>query len=104
MSVHYLVVAADYSMSGGRLGATVAALIGLAGVVAGGFALARSGRNGAVAALLAGLVGVIGGGLFAATADGGLGTGNGFGGAIVAVVLGLISAALGGLALVRARA
>lgn len=104
MSVHYLLAAADaYSMSAGRLGSTAAALTGLIGVVAGGLVLARGGRNGAVVALVAGLVGMAVGGLVAATADDGLGTGNGLGGAIVAVGVGLISAALGGLGLVRAR-
>ncbi|WP_347877092.1 DUF6223 family protein [Streptomyces albus] len=43
------------------------------------------------------------GGLFAATADGGLGTGNGLGGAFVALVLGLVSTVLGGTALSRTR-
>lgn len=104
MSVHHLLAAADvYSMSAGRLGAVAAALTGLAGVVAGGLALVRGGRNGAVVALVAGLIGVTVGGLVTATADGGLGTGNGLGGAIVAVGVGLVGAALGGLALVRAR-
>ncbi|GAA2436884.1 hypothetical protein GCM10010273_12590 [Streptomyces lavendulocolor] len=43
------------------------------------------------------------GGVVAATASGGLGTGNGLGGAAVAVVLGLPGAALGGLAPGRTR-
>ncbi|MFG2088078.1 DUF6223 family protein [Spirillospora sp. NPDC048824] len=104
MSVHHLLAAADaYSMSAGRLGSTAAALTGLIGVVAGGLALARGRRNGAVVALVAGLVGMTVGVLVAATADGGVGTGNGLGGAVVAVVVGLVGAALGGLALVRAR-
>jgi hypothetical protein len=38
-----------------------------------------------------------------ATAEGGLGTGNGLGGAVVALVVGLIGIVLGGLALSRLR-
>ena len=49
------------------------------------------------------LVGVVLGGLIVATADGGLGTGNGLGGAVVAMVLGTIGIILGGLARARAR-
>lgn len=54
-------------------------------------------------AAAAGLIGMTLGALVAATADGGLGTGNGLGGAYVAMLVGLISTALGGLALSRAR-
>jgi hypothetical protein len=43
------------------------------------------------------------GGLVVATADGGLGTGNGLAGGVVAMVVGLIGMALGGLALARSR-
>lgn len=106
-------VAAGVSdMSPGRLGAIVAALLGLAGVVIGGRALARSagrpgaggtGRNGAVVATLAGLIAMALGGLVVATSDGGLGTGNGLGGAYVALIVGLIGTVLGGLALARPR-
>ena len=59
----------------GRAGATVAAVVGLTGVVIGGLTLARS--------------------------AGRIGTGNGRGGAIVALVLGLIGMVLGRLALAR---
>ncbi|MDW6066028.1 DUF6223 family protein [Streptomyces sp. FXJ1.4098] len=41
------------------------------------------------------------GALVAATASGGLGTGNGLGGAIVALIVGVIGTALSGLALTR---
>ncbi|MEU5608538.1 DUF6223 family protein [Streptomyces sparsogenes] len=100
-----------YTLSAGRLGAIVAALLALTGVCVGGLALAHSagrvrtgpGRRGAVMALAAGLTGMALGGLVAATASGGLGTGNGLGGALVALVLGLTGTALGGLALARAR-
>ncbi|WP_031172033.1 DUF6223 family protein [Streptosporangium roseum] len=102
-----------YAMSSGRLGSIVAALVGLAGVVIGGLALARAagrigtgvgnGRGGAVVALVAGLIGTALGGLVVATADGGLGTGNGLGGGLVALVVGLIGMVLGGLVLARSR-
>lgn len=105
------VAAGFYDVSLGRLGATTGALLGLAGVVVAGLALARptgrlgaaNGPRGAMAALAAGLIGVVLGGLVAATADGGLGTGNGLGGAYVAMVVGLIGTVLGGLALARSR-
>ncbi|MGW3656583.1 DUF6223 family protein [Streptomyces sp. NPDC005151] len=103
--------ASAYDMSAGRLGAIVAALAGLIGVVIGGLALARpagrtgpgSGRSRAIMALAAGLVAMALGGLVVATADGGLGTGNGLGGGIVALVVGLISMVLGGRVLARSR-
>jgi Family of unknown function (DUF6223) len=99
-----------YTMSSGRLGAIVAGLAGLLGVVLGGRALRSagrtgtgSGRNGASVALGAGLIGMALGGLVVATADGGIGTGNGLGGGIVALVVGVIGMILGGLALARSR-
>ncbi|MEU8300540.1 DUF6223 family protein [Micromonospora sp. NPDC048909] len=104
--------AADaFTMSAGRLGASVAAVVGLIGVVIGGLALARpatrigtaNGRGGAVVALVAGLIGIVLGGLVVATSDGGIGTGNGRGGAFVALVVGVVGIVLGGLALARAR-
>lgn len=96
-------------MSAGRLGATVAAVVALTGVVVGGLALARpagrfgtgSGPRGAIVALAAGLSGMALGGLVVATSDGGIGTGNGLGGAIVALLVGLVAMVLGGLALAR---
>src|SRR5262245_9668872 len=98
------------AMSSGRLGAVVAALVGLIGVIIGGLALRSagrigtgSGRSGAIVALVAGMIGMALGGLVVATADGGIGTGNGLGGGIVALVVGLIGMALGGLALARSR-
>ncbi|MET7771675.1 DUF6223 family protein [Nocardia sp. NPDC005366] len=95
------------TLSSGRLGAIVATLVGLTGVIIGGLALARStGRfgngNGAVVAVVAGPIGMAIGGLVVATSDGGVGTGNGLGGAYVALVVGLISTVLGGLGLARA--
>ena len=100
-----------YSLTLGRLWATSSALLGLASVVIGGLALARSagrigtgdGRRGAVIALVAGLVAGVVGGLVLATADGGPGTGNGVVGAAAALVLGPIAMAVGGMALSRSR-
>ena len=109
------VSASVLAMSSGRLGAFVAVVIGLTGIVIGGRALARSagrpraaggdGTGGAspVVAMVLGLSGLTLGGLVAATSDGGVGTGNGLAGAVVAMVLGLIGVLLGGLARARAR-
>ncbi|MFY1622141.1 DUF6223 family protein [Micromonospora sp. WMMD735] len=94
------------TMSVGRFGATVAVLLGLAGVVVAGLALRRptaAGRRGGVLAVTAGVVGVALGGLVVASADGGVGTGNGRGGGYVALVVGLLAAGLGALALARRR-
>jgi len=105
-------VASVYTLSGGRIGASLAALVGLLGAVNGGLALARyskghigtwARRNGAFTALVAGLIAVVVGGLVAATADGGLGTGNGLGGAYVAMLAGLTAITLGWLARSRSR-
>ena len=100
-----------YTITPGRIGAMVAAVLGLIAAVIGGSALSRSagrmstgnGRRGAVVALVLGPVGLVIGGLVVATADGGIGTGNGLGGGIVAMCVGLIGMALGGLALARSR-
>ncbi|MCP2164959.1 DUF6223 family protein [Goodfellowiella coeruleoviolacea] len=99
------------TLSTGRLGAIVAAVLGLVGAAIGARALSRSGRGpgtgnrlgGTVAGMVLGLVGVVLGGLVAATSSGGLGTGNGLGGAIVAMMLGLAGVVLGGLARTRSR-
>jgi Family of unknown function (DUF6223) len=103
--------ASVYTLSAGRLGASLAAVLGLTGVVIGGLALARpagrfgtgSGRLGAIVALAAGLIAMALGGLVVAASDGGIGTGNGLAGAFVALVVGLIAMVLGGLALARSR-
>lgn len=100
--------ASVFAMSPGRLGAIVAALLGLAAVVIGGLALARpSGRSGTRSrirgAIVAGLTAMALGGLVVATSDSGIGTGNGRGGAFVALLLGLIGVVVGGLAQARSR-
>ena len=94
-----------------RLAASLAALLGLIGVIVGGLAMARAagrirtgpGQRGAIVALVAGLIAMAVGGLVVATADGGLGTGNGLAGGVVAIVLGLIGVVLGGLTLSHSR-
>ncbi|MEH0841174.1 DUF6223 family protein [Micromonospora sp. CPCC 205711] len=103
--------ASVYTMSAGRIGASVAALLGLTGVIISGLVLARPTRRigtgnrrlRATMAMAAGLIGMALGGLVVATSDGGIGTGNGRGGAYVALVVGLIAMVLGGLALARSR-
>ncbi len=121
MSVRHLLVApaaAELSVAAGgigtgsgRLGAVVAAVVGLISVVIGGLALARSagrigtgnGRAGAIVALVVGLIGMVLSVLHLAGSTGGFGTGNGRAGAIVALVVGLIGMNLGGLGLARSR-
>ncbi|MEO3805366.1 DUF6223 family protein [Nonomuraea sp. B1E8] len=110
-SAHVLAPPVDaYTLTSGRLWSAVAALVGLAGAVIGGLALARSarrvgngGRRGAIVALGAGLASVVIGALVVAAADGGPGTGYGIVGGWVDLVVGLIAMALGGLALARSR-
>ena len=118
--VHAVLVAAHVSepaattvhgLTNRRLWAATALMLGLAGVVIGGLALARpagrfgtaSRRLGAIVALVAGLIAGVNGGLVLAIATGGPGTGNGVVGGAAALVLGLIALALGGLALARSR-
>ena len=105
-----LIVAADtYTLTTGRLVATAATLVALAGVVVGGLTLARArgrvgrGRTGAIAALTTGLVGMAVGAVVVAAAKGGPGTGYGIVGGYFALAIGLIAAVLGWLALSRAR-
>lgn len=99
-----------FALTAGRSGALAAGMLGLAGAIAGARALriARfshsSGRRAAIVALLAGCAGLTLGGLIAATAAGGIGTGNGLGGAIVAMALSLLAMILGGVALARSPA
>jgi hypothetical protein len=103
-----MLIADGIGVGSGRLLPTVAAVVGLIGVVIGGSALARSRRAGSarlrsVAAGVAGVISVVVGGLHAANSAGGFGTGNGLAGAIVGIVVGLISMALGASAWVRSR-
>ena len=100
-SVPVLLAADTMSMSSGRLLASLAGILGLAGVILGVRALRR--RGGALVALVVGLLSMAVGGVVVGTADGGVGGGNGLGGAYVALVLGLTAAVLGGLALARRR-
>lgn len=103
------VAASVYTLSAGRVGAIVAALLALTAAVTGGLALARStrrivtgpGRRAVVAALVAALIAMALGALVTATDSGGIGTGNGLGGAVVALIVRLISTALHVLALTR---
>jgi len=95
-----------FALTPERLAASVAALIGVIGVTAGGLALARARRPGNAAragnlALLAGLLSMAVGSLVVATAKGGLGTGHGLGGGVVALLAGSISVALAWLTRTR---
>jgi hypothetical protein len=112
MSVHSLLSAGTttidaYAVTGGRLVASVAALVALAGAVVGGLALARSAgraaRTRAIVAVVAGSIGVFGGGVVVAVADGGPGSGSGVVGGFAALLFGLIATGLGGLVLARSR-
>ncbi len=103
MTVTFAAVS-TYTMSARRVASFAGGIIGVAGIIVGGLALARSrrvGRRAPVLALAAGLIAVVIGGLVVATADGGLGTGNGLGGGIVAMVAGLVAVILGGVAVRR---
>lgn len=90
------------AVSAGRFGATVSAFVGLAGLVVAVRALRQAGRvdisRPALTSIGLGVVGTVGGVVYALTADGGLGTGNGLGGAVVATVLGPLAVLAGGLA------
>jgi hypothetical protein len=101
-----------YGLTARRLWATIAAVLGLLGVIVGGLALTRrTNRLGGTAperlaiivAFAAGLAAVINGGLNLAVATGGPGTGNGVVGGAAALVLGLTALTLGGLGLARRR-
>ncbi|GLY70999.1 DUF6223 family protein [Amycolatopsis taiwanensis] len=99
-----------YTLTTGRLLSLVGTVSGLAGLVIGGLALARSrrvgarpGKRGAMVALVAGLACLVIGGVVVAAADGGPGTGYGIVGGFVDLVVGLIATVLSGLALARSR-
>ena len=96
--------AADsYTLTTGRLIASIAALVALAGVVIGVLALRRRNGTRALMALVAGLIGLAMGGYVVAAAEGGPGTGYGIVGGFVALAVGLVATLLGGLGLTRAR-
>ena len=105
LSAPTTVAAGGYVLGVGRTVPTSAAVLALAGVVVGGWALARPGVRRAVpvTALVLGLIGAVVGGVHGANAAGGLGTGNGLAGAVIAVALGLVGVVLAGLALARSR-
>ncbi|MEU8088187.1 DUF6223 family protein [Micromonospora sp. NPDC049101] len=91
-----------YTLTGGRLVATTAAFVALAGAIAGGLALARRvGRRGTTGALVAGMIGTVVGGWVVATADGGPGSGSGVVGGYAALALGVLAVVLGGIAAAR---
>lgn len=96
-------------LTAGRFWSLVAAALGIAGVILGGLAMARSarrigsGRRGAMAAMAAGLAGVVIGGLVVVAAEGGPGTGYGIVGGFMALAVGLLAMVLGGLAMARSR-
>ncbi|MEU5263439.1 DUF6223 family protein [Amycolatopsis sp. NPDC021455] len=100
MNVHLAAVSA-YDLTPGRLWSLIAALLGVAGVVAGVLALRRG--RGAVAALGGGAAGVVIGGWVVAAAKGGPGTGYGIVGGFLALAVGLAALVLGGLAMARSR-
>ncbi|MEV6875494.1 DUF6223 family protein [Amycolatopsis sp. NPDC051128] len=101
MDVHDIAAVSAYTFTPGRIWSVAGALVGLAGVVAGGLALTRG--RGAVVAMVAGLAGAVAGGLVVAAAEGGPGTGYGIVGGYAALVIGLVAVVLGGLAVARSR-
>ncbi|MEU7026164.1 DUF6223 family protein [Streptomyces sp. NPDC014779] len=102
-----LAAVSAYTLSPGRIGSSAAAVIGLLAAVTAWRALSgrpgRLGRLGGAPALGAGLFAMALGALVAATADGGLGTGNGLGGAYVALLVGALATVLAARVLRRAR-
>ena len=98
-----------YTMTPKRFVASGGVAAGLVGAAIGALALTRSagragiGRRRGIAALVLGPIALVMGGLVVATADGGIGTGNGLAGGIVAIVVGLMGTSAGAVALVRSR-
>ncbi|MGW5155420.1 DUF6223 family protein [Nonomuraea wenchangensis] len=98
-----------YAVTTGRLWSLVGAVLGLAGVVIGALALARSStrpatrRRGAIVALAAGLAATVLGVLVVAAAEGGPGTGYGIVGGWVCLVVGPVAMVIGGLVMARSR-
>lgn len=96
-----LAAVSAYDLTPGRLWSLIAVVFGVAGVVAGGRALARG--RGAVVALAGGLAAVVIGGWVVAAAKGGPGTGYGIVGGYVDLVIGVAALVLGGLSMARSR-
>ncbi|WP_410590947.1 DUF6223 family protein [Amycolatopsis sp. lyj-23] len=99
--MNVLAAVGTYDLTPGRLWSLIAAVLGVAGVIAGGSALARG--RGTVVALAGGLAAVVIGGWVVAAAKGGPGTGYGIVGGYVDLVIGVAALALGGLAMARSR-
>ncbi|MGW3999027.1 DUF6223 family protein [Amycolatopsis sp. NPDC004772] len=99
--MNVLAAAGSYDLTPGRLWSLIAAVFGVAGVVAGVLALRRG--RGAVVALAGGVGSVVIGGWVVAAAKGGPGTGYGIVGGYVDLVIGAVALVLGGLAVARSR-
>jgi hypothetical protein len=94
----------NYAVTGDRVVASTAALLALAGAIAGGLALARrGGGRGTLVALAAGLAGTLVGAFVVVTAEGGPGSGSGIVGGYVALVLGVVALGTGWMARSRQR-
>ena len=91
------------SVPGGRVGPTIAALVGLAAVVIGWRTFRHHDRFTSRPATVVGigLATVVAGVAFLVLADGGPGTGNGVVGSSAAITLGLVAILLGALARTR---
>jgi hypothetical protein len=91
------------SVPGGRIGPTIAALVGLAAVGIGWRTFRRHDRFSSSPTTVVGIgvATVVAGGVFLVLADGGPGTGNGVVGSSAAVTLGLVAVLLGVLARTR---
>lgn len=91
------------SVPGGRLGPTIAALVGVAAVIIGWRTFRRHDRFSSRPTTVVGIgvATVVAGVAFLVLADGGPGTGNGVVGSSAAVTLGLVAILLGALARTR---
>ena len=91
------------SVPGGRVGPTIAALVGIAAVVIGWRTFRRHGRFSSRPTIVVGIgvATVVSGLTLLLLADGGPGTGNGVVGSAAAVTLGLVTTLLGALARTR---
>ncbi|NUS73267.1 MAG: hypothetical protein HOQ05_07660 [Corynebacteriales bacterium] len=105
-SANLLMAADAYTMGWGRVGAILATLTALSGVIIGALTLARrfEQQRGAMYVTVSGLVGMAVGALVVVTSNGGLGTGNGRGGGYFALILSSIALVLAGIVWRRSRA